>query len=488
METTENASSADNLRRAIIDRSVKGPVLFMFANAALWLLASTILGLLSSVKLFAPGFLDFTFLNYSRIQPAHIDTLVYGWAMQAGMGVMLWLAARRSRQELRAGRAALVIGVIFWNIGITLGVLGLLFGYSTSIQWLEFPAYVWPLLIGPFLLVAYRVIVFFVTSQREGGFMVSSWYLLGASFWFPWIILTTIFFTFPGWFSGNGALAAGVDAWYISSTILLFFVPVGLGACYYFVPKITGQPIKSSQLAKLGFWGLAIMAGWTGMQKYMGGPLPTWMPAIGGMVMILLLVPAGLVGLNFHVSSEGKRNLIQSSPTLRFVFAGSFGYLVTAGVGALISTFWTGSLLQFTYAEYGYHLVAIYGFFSMTIFGAIYYIVPRLAGCEWLSSRMIRNHFWFSVYGISALVVCSLVGGLAQGSALNDPQHWNESVVGAVRDSQGYVVGRTLAWAFILWSNGWFFVHLVFMVLGLGRRSVAPTLLHHEDDHAPTAA
>ena len=488
METPENATSADNLRRAMIDRSVKGPVLFLFANAALWLLASTILGLLSSVKIYSPDTLNYWFLNYARVQPAHLDALIYGWAMQAGMGVMLWLAARRSRRELRSGRASLVISIIFWNIGITLGVLGLLFGDSTSMQWLEFPNYVWPLLIIPFLVVAYRVVKFFISSDRSGSFLVTTWYIMAAALWFPWVFLTTWFFTHSYAKYGNGAIAAGINAWYVSSVILLFFVPVGLGTCYYFIPKITGQAVKSSQLATLGFWGLAILGGWSGMQKYMGGPLPAWMPAVGGTVMILLLVPAGVVGLNFHVSTEGKRSLIQSSPTLRFVFAGSFAYLITAAVGAIMGTFWTGSSLQFTHAEYGYHLLAIYGFFSMTLFGAIYYIVPRLAGCEWLSSRMIRNHFWFSIYGITSLVVCMLLGGLAQGTSLNDPENWNQPVIGSVINSRGFLIGRTVAWVFILWSNFWFFIHLVFMVLGLGRRSVAPTLLHHEDDHAPSAA
>lgn len=144
--------------------------------------------------------------------------------------------------------------------------------------------------------------------------------------------------------------------------------------------------------------------------------------------------------------------------------------------------------MQFTYAEYGFHLLAIYGFFSMTMFGAIYYIVPRLTGCEWLSARMIRNHFWFSVYGISALVVCMLLGGLAQGESINAPDNWNLSFIGSIVNARGYLVGRTLAWVFILWSNFWFFVHLVFMVLGLGRRSVVPTLLHREHDDAPATA
>ena len=486
METTENHNAADNLRRASIDRSVKGPVLFLYANAALWLLTSTVLGLVSSVKLYAPEFLDYDwlyFLNYARIQPAHMSALIYGWAFQAGLGTMIWLAARRSGQELRNGKASIVVATFFWNIGITLGLIGIFFGQSSSIQWMEFPAYVWPLFIIAFLIIAYRLVMLFVMSEKEGGFKITTWYILAACFWFPWVFLTTFLYVHYFASTGNGAMAAGINAWYVSSVIMLFFVPVGLGACYYFVPKITGKPIHSAQLASLGFWGLALLGGWTGMQKYMGGPLPSYLPGISGMAMLLLLVPAGVVVLNFHMSSDGRRGLIQTSPTLRFVFAGSFAYVIMAGMGALLGTFWTGSLFQFTYAEYGYHLLAVYGFFSMTMFGAIYYIVPRLTGCEWLSSRMIRSHFWFSVYGITALVVLMFLGGLSQGASINDPNNWDQSVTGSIQIARGYLIGRTLAWALILWSNFWFFIHLVFMILGLGRRSIAPTLLVHDSKH-----
>ena len=180
METTDTTSNPDGLRRSAIDRSVKGPVMYLFASAALWLLAATILGLLSTIKLYSPEFLNISYLNYARVQPAHLNALVYGWAMQGAFGVMIWLAARRSGRELRNGRAALIIAVIFWNVGITLGVLGILAGDSTSRQWLEFPHYVWPLLIIAFLIVAYRVLAFFIRAERKGGFMITSWYILAA--------------------------------------------------------------------------------------------------------------------------------------------------------------------------------------------------------------------------------------------------------------------------------------------------------------------
>ena len=57
----------------------------------------------------------------------------------------------------------------------------------------------------------------------------------------------------------------------------------------------------------------------------------------------------------------------------------------------------------------------LYAFFSMVIFGAIYYILPRLVGCEWLSSSMITLHFYGSAYG-GGMMICMLIfGGLASG-------------------------------------------------------------------------
>ena len=120
---------------------------------------------------------------------------------------------------------------------------------------------------------------------------------------------------------------------------------------------------------------------------------------------------------------------------------------------------------------------------ALAVAGAVYYIVPRLAGCEWLSVRLINNHFWFSVYGIGAIVVMSVVSGMQQGATLSDPENWNASFYDLVMGTRGYIVARAMAWSLILWSNIWFLIHLLLMVAGLGRRSSSPTLLGHEDDH-----
>jgi cytochrome c oxidase cbb3-type subunit 1 len=58
--------------------------------------------------------------------------------------------------------------------------------------------------------------------------------------------------------------------------ILLFFVSGRLLAVRLLLHSEDHRPAHRSALSllPLGFWTLAILGGWTGMQKYMGGPLP----------------------------------------------------------------------------------------------------------------------------------------------------------------------------------------------------------------------
>jgi cytochrome c oxidase cbb3-type subunit 1 len=132
---------------------------------------------------------------------------------------------------------------------------------------------------------------------------------------------------------------------------------------------------------------------------------------------------------------------------------------------------------------YGFEVLAIYAFFSFVMFGAIYFIVPRITRREWLSRRLIKMHFFFSIYGIVSIAVIAIFGGIQQGigqEAFDQP--WSE----AAQRAFPYTVFITIAWCFILFSNFFFFMHLTVMWLRLGRRSTHPTLLvsdHHGSPH-----
>ncbi|MDP3849404.1 MAG: cbb3-type cytochrome c oxidase subunit I [Luteolibacter sp.] len=477
---TSTTHDQDALLRAGIDRSLRHPVMFFLTSGAAWLAVSILLGVISAAKVHSPGFLSSCpLLTYGRVYPAHINALVYGWGMQAAFAVIIWLMARLSRKECTMAGTILTAGHV-WNLGVTLGVAGILLGHGTGMPWMEFPSFAWPvLLVSYFAILIGSFIQFRV--RKEGHVYISQWYLLAAMIWFPWIFITanTLLHCLPG----HPVMAAGINAWFRSGMIFLFFTPVALGTAYYLAPKVTGRPVYSYSLAKLGFWSLAIIAPWAGMQKLVGAPIPYFMPYLGAAATSLLFVPACAAAVNTIRTMTSCPETLAASPALRFTVAGITGLIVLAIAAVLLNL--PGSslpLTQFSLSGYGFEILALYGFFSLVMFGATYFIVPRITCREWLSRRLIKIHFLFSVYGIIAVSLVALFGGLLQGGGQED---WQQPWAGAAAFAEPYAVAITFAWCLILFSNIFFFIHLALMWLRLGRRSSHPTLLVRAHGSSP---
>lgn len=471
----------DALLRAGIDRSLRHPVMFFMTSGAAWLAVSIILGIIASAKVHSPEFLSgCSWLNYGRVFPAHINAFIYGWGFQAAFAVIIWMMARLSRKECTAPGLILTAGHV-WNLVVTAGVIGILSGNGTGMPWMEFPAFTWPvLLVTYFAIVIWSFIQFRV--RPEGHVYISQWYILAAVVWFPWVFLTanTLLHCLPG----HPVMAAGINAWYKSALIFLFFTPVALGAAYYLAPKITGRSVHSYSLAKLGFWSLAIIAPWAGMQKLAGAPIPYFLPYVGAAATVLLFVPAIAASINLLRTLLSNPETLSASPSLRFTAAGISGLVILAFAAVVLNLPETTlPLTQFSLSGYGFEILALYGFFSFVMFGAVYFIVPRVTRREWLSRRLITVHFLFSVYGIITVALVALFGGLQQGIG---QENWQQPWQDAATRAYPYAVATTIAWCFILFSNVFFFLHLTLMWLRLGRRSSHPTLLASGHGHAPS--
>jgi len=477
---TSTTHDQDALLRAGIDRSLRHPVMFFLTSGAAWLAVSILLGVIASAKVHSPDFLSACpLLTYGRIFPAHLNALVYGWGMQSAFAIILWLMARLSRKECTMTGTILTAGHV-WNLGVSLGVTGILLGHGTGMPWMEFPVFAWPvLLLSYFAIVIGSFIQFRV--RPEGHVYISQWYLLAAMLWFPWIYITAN--TLLNCIPGHPVMGAGVNAWFRSGLLYLFFTPVALGAAYYLAPKVTGRPVFSYSLAKLGFWSLAVIAPWAGMQKLAGAPIPYFLPYLGAAATALIFVPACAAAINTLRTMLSCPETVSASPSLRFTIAGIIGLIILAAAGVVLNL--PGSslrLTQFSLSGYGFDILALYGFFTFVMFGATYFIVPRITRREWLSRRLIKMHFLFSVYGVVTVALVALFGGLQQGMGQED---WQQPWAGAAARAYPYAVAITFAWCLILLSNIFFFIHLLLMWLGLGRRSTHPTLFVRSHGSSP---
>lgn len=465
-------SDVERVERALIDASTRLPVLVFYASSLAWLLLATFLGILASFKMHSPDFLSgWAFLTWGRIQPAHLNSLIYGWGSMAGMGTAIWLMARLCRTTLRHP-LLLIAGAAFWNLGVLMGIGGILAGATTGYEWLEFPGFSALTLFVAYLFIMTWALIMF-RYRRRGHVYITQWYLLGAFLWFPWLYAAAqvMLFIVPV----QGVMQAAVNWWFANNLLFLWFGSIGLGTAYYMIPKVIGRPVHSYYLAAIGFWTFAVFSSWTGMQRLIDGPFPAWMITASIAAMILTIIPVATVGLNHHMTMRDHFPLMRYSPTLRFTVVGAIAYTAFSVVGIIISLRSMARITHFTEASMGYTYMGLYAFFTMVIFGSMYYIVPRLVGREWRYASLIKLHFWGSTYGIGLMVFLLLVGGFVQGLSLNDP---TLSFAESSETILPYLRGRTLSWLLLTASHFVFAFHFGLMLLGFGRTASVPTFLN----------
>jgi cytochrome c oxidase cbb3-type subunit 1 len=417
--TPSSSAVADTgLSPAEIDASCRWPLLLLFVSGVFWLLVGLMFALISSIKLHAPGFLaDCPILTLGRVRPAAMNALLYGFAGQIGMGVMLWLLCRLGTVRLAFQVPLLIAGKV-WNLGVLVGVWAILAGASTGFEWLEMPRYAAPFLfIGYFVMGLGAVATF--TLRRQQTLYVSHWYLLMAVFWFPWIFsaanLLLIFSPV------RGVYQSVVNAWYTGNLLGLWLGSIALAAIFYFLPKLTHRPLYSQQLAVFAFWTTALFGNWAGPASLIGAPVPRWIGAVGTVGAVGLLLPLVANAMNWQLTCAGSRDAFKKSIELRFVLFGAVAYLIGGVATAVMARPEVSAVTNLTYATVGRNYLLILGFVGMVLFGALYYIVPRLIQANWACEVLPKVHFLGSSIGIAIVFLALTLGGINQGWKLADP-------------------------------------------------------------------
>lgn len=407
--------------------------------------------MISSIKLHGPGFLSGqSWLTYGRVYPAAINSLLYGFAFQAAIAVSLWLLARLGRVELM-GKKGILWGAFFWNVSVKLGVLGILAGASTGHSMLEMPGFVSPLLFVSYCLMGgWALITFHFRQERQ--MYVSQWYLAAGLFWFPWIF--TAAQSLLVFNPVRGALQAVISGWYAHTVFSLWLVPVGLATLFYFIPKLAGRPLHSRYLAMFGFWTYACFAGWGGVHA--GAPVPRWISSVcivGGLMMVL---PLMAVAMNWHLTARDAK-LPENDRVFGFIQFGAIAYIAASLLDIGSSFRAVGEVTDLTVFSMGVNSLYLYGFFGMTISGAVYYLVPKITNTDWPSAKLVRFHYLGSIVGILLLVIALLAGGIVQGVRINNP---SVPFVNAILSTVPFLGLSTLGGLLVLAANAAFFLNL----------------------------
>lgn len=477
-DTMPAEERAARLTRLEIDRSCRRTVIWYYASAVFWLLAGTAFAVIASIKMHTPAFLaDQEWLTFGRVRPAHLNTVIYGWGSMAGVGTLLWLQARLSRVRMPFP-ALLPATAIVWNFAVAAGTVAVLAGYGTSIEWLEYPPFVLAFIAFSMAVIVAASVLMFRRRRVEHTY-VSQWYLFGAVLWFPVLYAMVMLLMHSG--AATGVAKAAANWWFAHNVLGLWFTPIGLAAAYYLIPKVIGRPVHSYHLSLLGFWSLAIFYNWAGTHHLIGGPLPAWLVTVGIVGSVMMFVPVVTVAINHHLTMAGSFHLLETSPTLRFTVFAAMSYTVVSVQGSLTSLRTVNETVHFTHYTIAHAHLGVYSFFTMMMFGAFYYILPRLAGAEWHSARLIRLHFWTTAAGMLVYWLALTHAGWQQGLKMNNP---GLPFLSVVAYTAPYLWTRTVAGA--LMAAG----HLIFawlvlnMLLRKGAGLPGPTLLAQPEEAA----
>jgi cytochrome c oxidase cbb3-type subunit 1 len=408
-----------------IDASARGPLLLLSGSAVLWLAVAGLLALVASIQLHTPAFLDqCACVTYGRMQAAQESAFVYGWAINAGLAVSLWLLARLGGVPPRAAGLA-AVGAIFWNLALTVGIAGIFAGDLTGFAFFQLPAYV-----QPFLLVAFGAVatagVLAWTGRRQAFTFATQWYAVAPLFVFPWVFSVaqvTLLFA-----PVHGTLQAVVAAWFGQNLNFLVLAPFALAAAYYLLPKISGRPVSHYDYAAHAFWALMVIGGWTGGCRLIGGPVPVWVATTGIVASVLLLFHYLIVAVNLAGVFRGR-----ASTALRFTAVGLPVYLLGGLLNALTAIRGVAEHTQFTFFSFAQTELLLGGAFTFVILGALYFLLPRVVGRPWPSAVLIRVHFVVALAGLILKAGGLLMAGWIQGADLSHAAVGFPEIAGHVR-------------------------------------------------------
>ena len=101
----------------------------------------------------------------------------------------------------------------------------------------------------------------------------------------------------------------------------------------------------------------------------------------------------------------------------------------------------------------------------MSMFGAMYFILPRLTQREWPYPRLIAAHFWLVFVGFAVYFWPLSIGGWLQGLAMLDSAR---PFMESVALTEPYLIARSVGGGLMTVGHLIFAVHAALAIRGVG--------------------
>lgn len=395
-----------------------GVVRTLIAFSIFWSIIGMSAGVYAAAEMVWPS-LDFgqAWLSFGRVRTFHTNVVIFGFGVSALIGTAFYSVQRTCHVPLFSRRLAWFV-CYGWQIGIALGGLSLLAGYSSSREYAELE---WPLDIAIAVLWISFAFVFFGTIARRKirPIYISNW------FYGALIIVVAMLHivnnlaipvsptkSYPLF---SGAPDAILQWWYGHNAVGFLLTGGFLGMLYYFLPKQAGRPIWSYRLSILAFWAFTYSYIWAGPHHLHYNAVPEWVQSLGVVMSVILLAPSWATMVNGIMTVSGAWERLRTDPAMKFIVLSLAFYGLATFEGPMMAIRSVNVVSHFTDWTIGHVHSGALGWNALITFGTFYFLVPRLVGTELYSRKLANIHFWLALAGIMLYLLAMWAAGVAQG-------------------------------------------------------------------------
>ncbi len=399
-----------------VDDSVKGFITW----SIIWGTIAVVVGILISLQLAWPQLNVAPYLTYGRLRPIHTNAGIFGWGIGSFIAMFFYITQRLTKTPLCSPKLARVTLWIF-NVAIASAAVTLAMGINRTKEYAELE---WPLaIVVAILWVLFSINVFMtILKRKEEQMYISLWYIMAA------LVGVTVLYVvnnlgmplhlFKSYSAFSGTNDANVQWWYGHNAVAMVLTVPPLAIFYYFLPKITNNPIYSHRMGIIAFWSLIFMYLWTGAHHLLWTPVPDWIQTVAMALSIMLIAPSWGAVMNGYLTMNGQWEKMKTNYLVKFMIVGITFYGLQTLQGPMQSIRSFSAFIHFTDWVPGHVHMGTMGWVSMILFGATYYVTTTLSETEIYSVKLANIHFWLVLIGQLIYSITMWIAGVQQGSML----------------------------------------------------------------------
>lgn len=376
-------------------------------SGVFWLLVGSTAWFVSWLKLIDPDFLATKILSYSRMRGIASLSLIYGWLLLSALATIFYIVPRVTGARIRSERGGQTSAWLI-NIGLALAIVITLLDRLVGHEFLELPRWLGWVLVVSLASSAFNVLRT-VERRTEKRLYASVWYFIGAIVWAPLVIAAGALPSFAG------ARDSIAHLFGVGGVLNAVIPSVAIGAIYYVIPRATGRPLYSHQLAIFGFWWLAFMAPLTGQARHIFGPTQDWLQTLAITASIGMLLPVITVLVNVFGTLRGGWDRVPNHPSVRFAVGGAVVWSIAVLQGAALSFRSVARIVgatPFVTTQVWLLIISL----TLCLTATIAYAFPRLVGRRWYRRESVTAHFWLTIIGGGLLALGGWGTGIVTGT------------------------------------------------------------------------